>query len=295
MTARPRLSVVVASYNSAATLEQCLAALEDQLAPEDEIIVADGSERDPREQFGRAFPRVRFLRFPHRLTIPELRREALRSATGEISLLTEGRMVPSNSWAAELSEAHITHPKAPAVGGPIDHSPSSAFDEAVFFCEYGWHLPPTPDGATRELSGANLSYKGWAVDLCRDLLEAGAWEPFWHRRLEQQGYHLVRDPRAVVTYRNSLTAGQFRRQRFHYGRWFAADRVRGPGRLLYAALCPVLPLLLTWRLGRIAFARGRARRFLRALPWIVGFEAVWAFGEFCGYLLGRGSSDRQVF
>ncbi len=295
MTARPRLSVVVASYNSPATLERCLAALEEQLAPEDEIIVADCSDRDPRDQFRLQFPRVRFLRFTERLTIPELRREGLKRASGEIFLLTEGRMTPSNAWAAQLGEAHLTHPKAPAIGGPIDHTAASAFDDAVFFCEYGWHAPPAPEGEVRELSGANLSYKGWVVELCRDLLEAGAWEPFWHRRLEQHGHRLLRVPEAVVFYHNSLSAGQFLRQRFHYGRWFAADRIRGPLRLLYAAFCPLLPLLLTWRLGRIARRRGRGGRFLRALPWILPFQAVWACGEFCGYLFGRGSSHRRVF
>ena len=295
VTARPKLSIVVASYNSAATLQLCLESLEAQLGPQDEIIVADCSDRDPREQFTRPFDRVRFLRFDQRCSIPELRREAIKFTTGEILLLTEGRVVPSKLWAASLSEAHTTDPKAPAFGGPIDSNPAAPFDEAVFFCEYGLHMPPTPEGATRELSGANLSYKGWAVDLCRDLLDNAAWEPFWHRRLEHLGYQLQRAPEALVEYHNSLTPGQFVRQRFHYGRWFAAERVRGPRRLLYAAFCPVLPLLLTWRLGRLAFSRGRAGRYLRALPWILPFQMFWALGEFCGYLAGRGNSHRKVF
>jgi GT2 family glycosyltransferase len=289
-----RLSVVVASYNSAATLERCLESLEDQLGPEDEIIVADCSERDPRLEFRRQFSRVRFLRFEQRLTIPELRREAIKLMTGQILLLTEGRMVPSKQWAATLGEAHTTHPKAPAVGGPIDHNPTSRFDDAVFFCEYGLHVAPE-HGVTREISGANASYKGWAVEQCRDLVESGAWEPFWHRRLEQEGQALLKAGGAVVWYQNSLTPGQFLRQRFHYGRWFAAERIRGPRRFLYAALCPALPLWLTLRLGRLAFARGHARRYLRALPWIVPFQTAWAAGECCGYLCGCGTSHRQVF
>ncbi len=295
VTARPRLSVVVASYNSAATLQLCLESLEAQLGPTDEIIVADCSDRDPRQQFTRAFERVRFLRFEERRSIPELRREALKLATGELLLLTEGRVVPSKLWAASLGEAHTTHPKAPAFGGPIDSNSTAAFDEAVFFCEYGLHMPPIGDGVSRELSGANLSYKAWVVDLCRDLLESGAWEPFWHRRLEEQGYHLQRVGAAVVEYRNSLTWGQFVRQRFHYGRWFAAERVRGARRVAYAAFCPLLPLLLTLRLGRLAMARGRGGRYVRALPWVLAFHLVWAVGEFCGYLGGRGESHREVF
>lgn len=295
----PRVSVIVASYNSPATLEKCLESLAAQLDSNAELIVADCSDQDPRSRFRRAIPGARFLRFAGRLTIPELRREGLKVARGEIVLLTEGRVVPSYEWAAALLEAHHTHPQAPAVGGPIDFDPSSAFDSAVFFCEYGRHLPPAGDGECRELSGANLSYKRWTLELCSDLIEKAAWEPFLHRRLEQHGHRLRRAGRALVCYHNSLPVGQFFRQRFHYGRWFAASRVQGAGplrRLVYAAFCPLLPWVLTWRLARTVFGRRRHRNaFLRALPWVVVFQSTWSFGEFCGYLAGKGASDRQVF
>lgn len=294
----PPFSVIVASYNSPATLEKCLQALAAQLPAEAEVLVADCSDEDPRIYFRQMIPGVRFLRFEQRLTIPELRREALKIATGKIILLTEGRLVPSHHWAASLVEAHKTHPQAPAVGGPIDHSPASPFDSAVFFCEYGQHMPPVPEGECDELSGGNVSYKRWALDLSQDLSAAAAWEPFLHRRLEQKGRRLRRASTAVVTYVNSLTAKQFLQQRFHYGRWFAAARVEDGGplrRLASTAFCPLLPLLLTWRLGRIAGKRGRLGSFLGALLWILFFQTVWSMGEFCGYLAGRGRSDRQVF
>ncbi len=302
------LSVVVVSYNSYATLDQCLESLTSQIAGQvggpsvgpggekDEIIVADCSDEDPRLHFRQQFPGVRFLRFEEPLTIPELRREALKVAKGEIIALTEGRVVPSLQWAARLLQAHTTHPQAPAVGGPIDYIPASASDNAVYFCEYGRHLPPTGDGEAAELSGANLSYKRWALDLCRDLIQAGAWEPFLHRRLEERGYRLYRAGEAVVYYHNSLSPSQFARQRFHYGRWFAAARVKGPRRLLYAGFCPLLPWLLTWRLGRVARERpGQRGLFRRSLPWIVLFEIIWSLGEFCGYVAGKGTSDRKIF
>jgi glycosyltransferase involved in cell wall biosynthesis len=296
---RPSLSVIVASYNSPATLEKCLESLSAQLGPADELIVADCSDQDPRVAFTHSYSNVKFLRFVKRLTIPELRREAIKNSQGEILLLTEGRVVPSFNWAAILAEAHVTHPQAPAVGGPIDFNPTSAFDCAVFFCEYGRHMPPLPDGPCDELSGANLSYKRWALDLCRDLIDAGAWEPFFHRRLEQRGHRLWRAGQALVYYHNSLFLSRFFRQRFHYGRWFAAARVEGLPRLrrlIYAGFCPLLPGLLTWRLGRVVFGRSRHRAaFLRALPLILIFHAIWSLGELCGYLAGEGTSGRQIF
>ena len=304
-----KLSVIVASYNSAATLGKCLEALAPQLEAGDEVIVADCSTKDPRLSFHRSFEAVKFLRFEDRLTIPELRREALKIASGEIVLLTEGRMVPSNGWAAAIRAEHDLYPQAPAVGGPIDSEPASAFDAAVFLCEYGRHMPPIGDGeckgpADAGLSGANLSYKRWALALCRDLVDAGAWEPFLNQRLAQQGHPLRRAGKAVVYYYNSLTVSQFFRQRFHYGRWFAVARVeqenahqQGPlRRFVYALFCPLLPFLLSWRLGRVAFERRHLRLwFVRALGWILLFQAAWSFGELCGYLAGKGTSNREVF
>ena len=294
-----RLSVIVASYNSPATLEKCLESLTGQLDSGAEVIVADASTEDPRPRLGSRFAGVQFLRFPGQLTIPELRREALKIAKGEIILLTEGRIVPSYGWAAALVEAHHTHPQAPAVGGPIDPTPTSPLDFAIYLCEYGRHMPPTGDGECEELSGANLSYKRWVLDSCRDLIDAAAWEPFLHRRLERQGYRLWRAGQALACYHNSLSIGQVLRQRFHYGRWFAASRVEKAGlprRLFYFALSPLLPSVLIWRLGRIVFERRRFRMlFVRALPWTAMFVSAWALGEFCGYLAGKGTSDRKVF
>jgi glycosyltransferase involved in cell wall biosynthesis len=298
-TTRTRLSVVIASYNSPGTLERCLESLRGQLQDDSEVVVADCSTEDVCAPLRLAFPEVRFLRFDRRLTIPELRREALRLTCGEVVALTEGRMIPSRWWAAALLERHSHEAKSPAVGGPIDCEGETAFDSAVFFCEYGLHMPPTGDVPASLLSGGNLSYKRWALELCGDLIEAGAWEPVVNQRLRDHGHELYRAGHAVVSYCNSLQVGTFLRQRFHYGRWYAHVRGEAAGwirRFIYAGFCPLLPALLTFRLARVVYVRGRHRRaFLRALPWIVFCQTVWAIGEFCGYLFGKGSSDRQVF
>ncbi len=298
--ARPRLSVVVASYNSPASLESCLESLRQQSSGDGaEVVVADCSPEDMRTRLGPRFPEVRFLHFDRRLTIPELRREALRVARGEVVAMTEGRMAPSPGWTGALLESHSRQAQAPAVGGPIDFEGASVFDAAVFFCEYGLHMPPTGDGPATLLSGGNLSYKRWALDLCADLIEAGAWEPVVNDRLRSQGHALYRAGDALVRYRNSLSASEFLRQRFHYGRWYAHVRGETAGwvhRVIYAAFCPLLPFLLTFRLARIAFGRRRHRAaFIRALPWIVFCQSAWSAGELCGYLFGKASSDRQVF
>jgi GT2 family glycosyltransferase len=131
------------------------------------------------------------------------------------------------------------------------------------------------------------------------MVASSAPEHFLNLRLKEKGYPLWRVGRALVCYHNSVSAGQFFQQRFHYGRLYASMRLKDSGffrRYLYAFFCPLLPFLLTWRLGRTAFVRRNYRVcFLRALPWVFSYQCTWALGEFCGYLLGKGTSDQRVF
>lgn len=290
------LSVVVASYNSHETLSRCLESLSRQPTAR-EIVVADCSLEDPAKELKARFPKVRFLHFAEPRTIPELRWEAYRHTSGEVVAATEGRCVPAADWCDALLEAHSAAPEAPAVGGPIAlQAPATAFDWGVYFCEYGWHCPPPTERVVRLASGANISYKRAALDRSRDLIEAACWETQFHERWLKQGMPL-RMADANVMFENRMRPGDVVRQRFHYGRGYGADRVAGAGvkvRLGYAARCPLLPVVLPLRLGRIAARRGHGRPFLRALAWVVSLSAVWAAGEMTGYLF-RHAANKRVF
>ena len=100
------------------------------------------------------------------------------------------------------------------------------------------------------------------------------------------------------------------RQRFHYGRGYAAERTRDASlatRLLYAAATAGLPVLLTWRIvrdvrrtarmappGNQAAARHLPAMLARAFHWVVLFNTAWAAGELAGYLGGK-PVDPQIF
>jgi hypothetical protein len=85
------------------------------------------------------------------------------------------------------------------------------------------------------------------------------------------------------------------RQRYHYGRGYAADRaVYELGALSYvhALFSPLLPFLLTARHARQAFAKGFGGRFVQALWWVFALNAAWATGEAVGYLSGPDPRPR---
>ncbi|MEP6767890.1 MAG: glycosyltransferase [Acidobacteriota bacterium] len=282
------LSVIVTSYESPQTLRTCLESLTGQ--PEaGEIWVADCSAVNPQEILGPLFPGVRFLHFEGVRSVPALRWAAYFATRGDLVAAVEARCIPSARWCAEIIDAHRRFPETPAIGGPVDvASPATGADLGLYFCEYGLFLPPGDDTGVPAISGANLSYKRAALEEARDLLQAGEWETLLHARWLQSG-RMLRFGRATVVFENTMTAETALRQRFHYGRGYAGDRLRGRGlpvRLLFGLGTAALPALLLWRLTAAAARSGRGRDFLRALPWTVLFCLAWSLGELAGYLSG---------
>lgn len=289
------LSVIVTSCNALRTLRECLESLSGQPLAR-EIVVADCSPESPADTLAATFPSVRFLHFERPRTVPQLRWAALSETRGGIVAAVEGRCVPASDWCAELVRAHEAFPEVPAIGGPVGIAlPASTFDLGLYFSEYGLFCPPVRSGETASLSGANLSYKRAALEESRDLLDAGAWETLLHERWRKQGRSLRLCP-ATVVFRNTLSPRDAIRQRFHYGRGYAADRVAeasAPARLLFAAGLPILPPLLTWRSARRAGASNRLAPYLRSLPWLLLLNTAWSAGEAAGYVTGKSPEPRN--
>ena len=282
------VSVIVTSYESPLVLRDCLASLSAQ--PEAaEIVVADCSRRNPGLDLAGAFPRVRFLHWPAPRAVPGMRWDALAHTSEAIVAAIEARCVPAPDWCARLLDAHRLEPQAPAVGGPVGFEDWRRVREsALYFAEYGMYCPPVRPGPSRDLSGANLSYKRAALEECHDLLRLGAWETRLHERWRAHGRELILCA-AEVTFRNTMTLTSILRQRFNYGRGYAAARTRGKTRwrrALYALCTPVLPMLFAWRTGKANRRSGLLGKFARALPWFFLFQAAWSAGEACGYLFG---------
>ena len=288
------LSVLVTSYDSPAVLRLCLRSLASQRKVA-QIVVADCSPQDPADELAEEFPEVRFLHWARKKRVPDLRWAALEHVGGAIVGALEARCTPAADWARTILAEHAAFPEAPAVGGTVAlGSGATAFEMGLYLCEYGAFAPPLAPGPAKALSGANLSYKRSALEENRDLLEAGAWETFLHERWLAQGRPLwLCDAR--VEFRNTMKPGAALRQRYHYGRGYAAERVRyqaGSKRYLYAALSPALPLLLTVRMARRAFSKDLAGWFLRASGWVLALNVAWSAGEAAGYLLGADPEPR---
>jgi hypothetical protein len=278
-------SVIVTSYESPDMLQRCLRSIVDQASEADEIVVTDCSAAVPTI----SFPGVRLIHFNEKRSLPQMRWVALRATSRDLVAVAESRCIPEPDWLAKLAKAHREFAEAPGIGGPVWSDGGSAIDDALYFCEYGRFAPPLSPGFVDEISGGNLSYKRAALESEQDLLDAGAWETLIHLRWLSKGVRLALCD-ARVRFINRMSFRVILRQRFDYGRNYAAARIAP--RLLYAVGSPLLPIVLTWRLLRSLRGKGLARRFWRCAGWILFFTGVWSAGECCGYLFGPAKGDR---
>ena len=277
----PAVSVVIGS-NAPHVLEGCLAALEPQRG-DTEVLVLEGvpSSHVLRERF----PWATFLEVPGAL-VPELWRDGIDSARGEIVALTIAQMIPAPDWLDAIGRAQEGHD---AIGGGIDPGRDLRLvDWAEYFCRYARDMRPFEPHECLDLPGDNAAYKRTQLERVRATYRDGFWEPDVHRELAAAGGSLWHTPDVVVRQGRSTGWRAFAHQRLKHGRAYGNQRgVRFSRSRNSAGVAgaPLVPFLMTYRVLRQVAAKRRFRlRAVAALPLIVFFNTVWAVAEARGHL-----------
>jgi hypothetical protein len=258
------LSIVVASNGAPGSVEACVAALQPQL---------DGAELIvPPERPG--------------ALVPELWRDGIDAATGDIVALTISPMRPAPDWVAQVRALLAGEG---VVAGAIDPGDGLRLvDWAEYFCRYARDMRPFERRENPEIPGDNCAYRRELLERTRELYRHGFWEPEVNRALRGEGVKLWHDPALVVFQGRSAGFGAFMRQRFVHGREYGRLRGKrfGAGRnAAGVALAVVVPFVLVLRTAQEVFARGRFRwRFLASLPVLLAYDGAWAVGEAFGHV-----------
>ena len=292
----PKLSVVVAAWNNADSLRNCLASL---LARDDEddsaeVIVASNFGVEEADEVRNSFPEVTYLWLPECTTVPELRAAGIRVANGKVVALLEDHCTPDKYWRREILKAHAQHAHA-SIGGAIENvSQDGLVSWAVYFYDYGRYMPPCQEGKAAALSGLNVSYKRAALEGVKDSFRDGFFETFVNERLKRDGHFLYLRPEAVVYHHKTYRMREALVQCYHLARSFGARRVAGAAparRAVFAVAAIGLPVLLPMRIVLTVASKGRhVKELLLSLSHLVTLMAGWSLGEFCGYLAGEGTS-----
>jgi hypothetical protein len=276
----PDITVVVAARVGDGDLQGVLRALEPQLDAGVEVLVVD----DAPGSSAALPPWVRRLHVKD-AAVPRLWAAGLNDVRSPVAVLTSATLCPRADWlAAARRAAQRGHA---VVGGAVDPAPRPGVAGwTVLFCRYARYLPPLTNTAVPEPPADNAVYRLEALGRHRSLWSEGFWEPFVHQALRADGEQLSMTDDLVVEQGPVVSIARFTAQRFVHGR--AHGRLRAAGESPAATLAavggaPLVPLVMTARVGREVWSRRRLRRrFMLTAPLIAWCFSAWAAGEAVG-------------
>ncbi len=112
----PRVSAVVLSYNTAASLRRCLSALEaSSIREQMEIIVVDAASQDESPRLDTEFPNVAFQRMPRNFGATKALNIGARTALGEQIFFVAPEVEVERDTAAKLAAQLEADPETAAV------------------------------------------------------------------------------------------------------------------------------------------------------------------------------------
>jgi glycosyltransferase involved in cell wall biosynthesis len=212
----PRISVVVCSYNGAATLAECLEGVTRLRYPDYEVIVISDGSTDETAEIAAGFAGVRVIETAQ-LGLSAARNAGFAAASGEIVAYIDDDALPDPDWLAHLARSFAAGEYA-AVGGPnVPPAGSGAVAQCVANAPGGPTHVLLSDREAEHIPGCNMAIRK------ADLEQIGGFDPRFRTagddvdicwRLLDSGRRIAFAPGAVVCHhRRSSVIGYLRQQR----------------------------------------------------------------------------------
>jgi GT2 family glycosyltransferase len=238
---RPRISVVVCSYNGERTIRDCLEGLLRIDYPDFEVIVVDDGSTDRTALLAHEYG-FRVISTPNR-GLSSARNTGLAAATGDIVAYIDDDAFPEQHWLTYLAHTFATTSHA-GVGGPNIAPPGDGPIAASVANAPGGPIHVLlSDREAEHIPGCNMAYR-------RDrLLAIGGFDVQFRTagddvdvcwRLQQAGWTLGFNPAAMVWHHRRNSVRTYWRQQVGYGRAEALlerkwpDKYNGAGHLAWA-------------------------------------------------------------
>lgn len=250
----PKISVVVCSYNGAATIQDTLEGIQHLTYPNYEAIVINDGSADKTPDIAAKYP-VKLISTDNR-GLSSARNTGYENATGEIVAYIDDDAYPDPQWLHYLAAAFLSDDYV-GVGGPNLAPPG---DGPIADCVA--NAPGGPvhvlisDQVAEHIPGCNMAFRR------KDLIAIGGFDPRYRAagddvdlcwRLQDRGGVIGFAPAAVVWHHRRNSIRMYWRQQQGYGkaealleekwphRYNAAGHLTWTGRLYGKGLTQALP------------------------------------------------------
>jgi glycosyltransferase involved in cell wall biosynthesis len=231
----PKATVIVCSYNAAATLERCLQSLKHLHYPDYEILVVDDGSTDATRSIAERAG-VLVITLPHR-GLAAARNAGIAAASGRIVAFIDSDAEADRDWLYHLAETITRRDVVDAGGQNFPPQADSAFAAAM----------AAAPGEPREVrAGDDMLDQVCGCSMAIDKTRLPARPPFdpcyttagddvdFSWRMRERGLELAYVPGAIVIHRRRATLGGYLRQQIGYGRAEAALARKYPDRMALA-------------------------------------------------------------
>ena len=282
----PLISVVVPAFNSARTIERCVAALGMQETEHAfEVLVVDSGQDATCELAARALPSVRTIRLPERAVAPVARNVGARAARGEILAFIDSDAYADREWINNVVRAAATG--YDLVCGSIENAnPHSAVARAEQLLMFNEFLPDLPAGPSWFALSGNMVLPRTSFDRFGPFVAVRAAEDIvFSRKLLAAGGRVFFYPALRVFHDNRTRLRPYLRNQFLVGKHTAVARrlVRFADTSRYWLFVMLLPVAPAAKIAKIA-ARMAARKPRHLL--VMAREFPLFLAGICSYCFG---------
>jgi glycosyltransferase involved in cell wall biosynthesis len=216
----PKVSIVVATYNGASTLDTCLKSLEKLNYPNYETILVDDGSTDETPKIVDRFKSVRFIRYADNQGLSVARNTGIAAADGEIVAFTDSDCRADEDWLYYLVH-DLLNSKFAGIGGHNLLPPDDSWVASAVMVSPGGpaHVMLT-DRIAEHIPGCNMAFYKWALE------EIGCFDPIYRKagddvdicwRLQQNGYKIGFSPSGFVWHYRRSTMRAYLKQQYGYG------------------------------------------------------------------------------
>ncbi len=215
----PRVSVIVASYNGARTLDACLQSLGRLNYPDYEVVLVDDGSTDDTLGIAKQFPQVRTIH-QENCGLSAARNRGIAAASGEIIAFTDSDCRADEDWLYYLV-GDLLKSNYAGIGGhnflPPDDSSVAA---AVMVSPGGPAHVMLTDTEAEHVPGCNMAFYKTALN------EIDGFDPVFRKagddvdvcwRLQQRGFKIGFSPSGFVWHYRRSTLRAYLNQQNGYG------------------------------------------------------------------------------